>query len=205
MAFPALIAAMGVGGGLLKTGFGMSQARKAEDALNSYQRQDLSNVYENTSISTLGAKLQKEQQALRDAMAINAIAQGGARSMGALGMVSAASNSAYQSIAADLDRQFTNREFNIAKDNARIQAMMERREEQDIFGLGQQLNVGRQAMFDGIGDIAYAGMMLGNTIDFGGFTPQVDSVGSLTAEGFDPITTPFDPLAGMTGAMAQPL
>lgn len=186
LAIPLALGGAAVVGGGIKALFGSKQAREAQDAIDNYERQDLENVYKDTRISTLGADLQLEQQNLLNAQMVDAIQQAGMRGVGALGTLQAGANNVYRQIGAGLDDQMVRREYAIAGDNARIRQMQERREEQDLAGLGQQLNVGRQAMFSGIGDMAQGAMSAANMFmnsDFGGFTPKVNAVNTTSAIG----------------------
>lgn len=154
-------------GGGLKSVLGGAQAKKAREAIMNYERQDLENVFDDIKISTLGTDMMREENARALATGTQALRSGGTDSLLAgvpkLVAQNTASNRAAQ---LDLDQQFQDRERLIAQDNATIRAMEERREEGDLAGLGQQLNVGRQDMMAGFGDMTSA-LMLGAN-GFGG-------------------------------------
>ena len=81
--------------------------------------------------------------------------------------------------AADLDRQRQTIDMARAGDEARIRQMQEKREELDLQGLGQQLNVGRQDAYSGFGDIASSIGSIGAMGQMGAFnnpTPNVNPV-----------------------------
>jgi hypothetical protein len=142
---------------------------KAKRALDSYVRQTLENVYDDIGISRYGADLQTEQAQLAMGTGFDAIQQAGTRGViGGAGRVLARNNDMMRQIGADLDMQENRRRQMAAQDNARIRQMQERREEMDLAGLGQQMNIGRQDMWSGIGDIANAGMFAGQTGAFDG-------------------------------------
>lgn len=160
-----ILAGAAVAAGAAKAIDGKIKADKAKDALESYQRQDItnSNPYENMRISTIGADLMREEQNRRDAALIDAVQQGGTRSLGSLGAIAESSNRMNRQIAADLDNQMIRREYAAAGDDVRTRQMMERREEGDLAGIGQMMNVGQQQMWDGVGDAVYGGMAIGNS------------------------------------------
>jgi hypothetical protein len=66
-----------------------------------------------------------------------------------------------QGIAADLDRQTQQRNMAYAQDNARIRQMQEQREREDLAGLGQMANVGRQDKYGGIQDVGQGLLSMG--------------------------------------------
>ena len=157
MAAGAGIAAIG---GIVKSVKGAKQESKAKKAIDSYVRQDLTdaNAFKDTRVSTLGAELQREELARATATSVQALQQGGARTLGmGIGAVQEANVNQSREIGADLDRQFQQIEMAKATDNQRIRDMQEQRENADLAGLGQQMAVGQQNFMSGIGDIAAAG------------------------------------------------
>tara|TARA_R110000803_G_scaffold78075_2_gene143098 strand:- start:17114 stop:17704 length:591 start_codon:yes stop_codon:yes gene_type:complete len=188
-------AAIGGIGAIAKTVMGAKQARQAREAIENYQRQDLTNAYSSLSVSTLGADLATEELARATATGVQALQQGGSRALiGGMGGVLGQNIAQSRQIGAGLDAQQKDIDKLRAQDDQRIRQMMERREEQDLAGLGQQLMVGQQNKFSGIGDLtkmagAFGGLM-------GGLTPQVDGLGDF-AQG----AVMSDPLAGMTGTL----
>jgi hypothetical protein len=155
-------------GGIVKGITGARQASEARRAIESYQRQELTNVYGDLSVSTLGSDLQREELARATATGVEALQQAGVRGLiGGIGQVQAQNNLTSRQIAADLDMQQQQIDRLRAQDNATIRALQEQREAQDLAGLGQQLNVGQQNLFSGIGDVtrsfgAAAGMYTAN-------------------------------------------
>jgi hypothetical protein len=154
--------AMG-GIGLLGSGFqalkGAKDARDAKNALENYKRQELSNVAEGLQVSTLGADLQREEQARLASSQVGALQGAGVRGLvGGLGRVEAGNQAVSREIAADLDMQQKQIDQMYAQDQAQIRSMQEQREVSDISGLSSQYNAGNQMMWDGIGGIAQTGM-----------------------------------------------
>ena len=159
------VAASGIGagvgavGGLIQMINGASQARKARKALDAYVRQDLTNKFADLQVSRLGADLQKEQLAQSTATGVDVLRSSGDRALAAgLSRVVGQGNMEAKRIGADLDKQQKENDRLRAQDEVRIEGMTERREEQDLAGLGQQLNVGQQGVQRGLGTIAQAGM-----------------------------------------------
>lgn len=161
MAAATSIAMAGVG--LLGSGYqaikGAKDAKDAKNALENYQRQELSNIAEGLQVSTLGADLQREEQARLAQSQVDALAGAGARGvLGGLGRVEAGNQMTTRQIAADLDMQQRQIDQMRAQDEANIRSMQEQREMQDIAGLSSQYNAGNQMMWQGIGGIAQTGI-----------------------------------------------
>jgi hypothetical protein len=152
-----------VGIGLLGSGYqaikGAQDARDAKNALNNYERQELSNVTEGLQVSTLGSDLQREESARLAATQVGALQGVGARGVvGGLGRVEAGTQQLNRQIGAELDAQQKQIDQMYAQDQANIRGMQEQREQQDISGLSSQYNAGNQMMWQGIGGIAQTSM-----------------------------------------------
>ncbi len=161
MAAATTIAMAGVG--LLGSGYqaikGAKDAKDAQRALENYERQELTNIAEGLQVSTLGADLQREEQARLAATQVGALQGAGARGViGGLGRVEAGSQQMNRQIGAELDAQQKQIDQMRAQDQANIRSMQEQREQQDIAGLSSQYNAGNQMMWQGIGGIAQTGM-----------------------------------------------
>lgn len=157
MAAATSIAMAGVG--LLGSGYqaikGAKDAKDAKNALDNYQRQEFNNVAEGMQVSTLGADLQKEEQARLAATQVGALQGAGVRGLlGGLGRVEAGNQMLNRQIGAELDEQQKQIDQIYAQDEANIRGMKEQRETQDISGLSSQYNAGNQMMWDGIGGVA---------------------------------------------------
>jgi len=154
-------ASVAAAGSIAQGIMGATQASKAKKAMQDYQRQRLRNVAQDISISTLGADYAARELARSSANTMQAIQGMGAR--GAMGAVQTVQDSIMENVQrnkVDLDRQFVDRERMIAQDEARIRAMQEQREQQDLAGLGQQLMVGQQNIFGGIAGLGQSGGMM---------------------------------------------
>lgn len=147
-----LLTAIGFGMGLLGIGGGRARSRRAskeaaaaQKAIDNYDRQELLNAYAGLSVSTFGADLQREELARATATSVSALQQAGIRGLvGGLGRVQSINALQSRQIGADLDVQQKAIDQMRAQDETQIRQMMERREEQDLAGLGQQLNVALQ-------------------------------------------------------------
>lgn len=138
---------------------GAKQRRDAKNALENYQRQELENVAEGLQVSTLGADLQREEQARLASSQVGALQGAGARGLlGGLGRVEAGNQMMNREIAANLDAQQKQIDQMYAQDQANIRGMQEQREMSDIAGLSSQYNAGNAMMWQGIGGIAQSGM-----------------------------------------------
>jgi hypothetical protein len=138
---------------------GAKQKRDAQRELENYQRQEFQNVAEGLQVSTLGADLQREEQARLASTQVGALQGAGVRGLvGGLGRVEAGNQMANREIAAGLDAQQMQIDQMYAQDQANIRGMQEQREVADIAGLSSQYNAGNAMLWQGIGGIAQSGM-----------------------------------------------
>lgn len=120
-------------------------AKKIQNEIDNYQRQDLVNPYDRLSVSTLGADLQREDLARSMSTLSNQAAQGGSRAI-----IGATQNALEQQrqqeaqIAANLDAQQMQVNQMQAQGDGMVQQMQEQRERDDLLGLGNALNTFRQ-------------------------------------------------------------
>ena len=153
------IAGIGALAGGIQAISGAKQRRDAQQALEDYQRQELTNVAEGLQVSTLGADLQREEQARLASTQVGALQGAGVRGLiGGLGRVEAGNQMVNREIAAGLDMQQKQIDQMRAQDEASIRGMQEQREVSDIAGLSSQYNAGNAMMWQGIGGIAQSGM-----------------------------------------------
>jgi hypothetical protein len=166
---------------------GAKQKREAKQALENYNRQDLENVSEGLQVSTLGADLQREEQARLASSQVGALQGAGARGLlGGLGRVEAGNQMMNREISANLDAQQKQIDQMYAQDQSNIRGMQEQREVSDIAGLSSQYNAGNAMMWQGIGGVAQSGMS-GLS---GGLGKGVGTEGNkLGAAGFNPTNT----------------
>lgn len=142
--------------GLASAGFqayqGFKQQKDAKNALNNYNRQDLSksNAFDNTPISTVGSDLMRQESQQTSANVVNALQGMGTRGIAMLPGVVANTNAVNQEARGYLDNQINVRNNAIANDNIDIRRMKEERENADLAGIGNQMQVGSQNMWSGI-------------------------------------------------------
>lgn len=149
---------------------GHEQKRKAQKALQDYDRQDLdkSNAYENIPISTVGSDIMREESQRTTANTVDALRNMGSRGAAMLPGVIADNNRANQESRNYLDDQVNKRNYAIAGDNTAIRGMVEDRENADLAGIGQQMQVGQQNMWSGIRGMGSSLMYAANNVDFNG-------------------------------------
>lgn len=158
----AIAAGVTAAAGAAKTAMGASQARRAKRELDKFKRQELTNIAEGMTVSTLGADLQTQEAQRRFATSVDALQSGGVRGVvGGLAQQEAQQQVLQRQIAADLDQQQRQIDMVRAQDEARIQGMQEQRESFDYQRMLGERAAGRQMIGAGIGEIASAGMFLG--------------------------------------------
>lgn len=140
--------------GLYQTISASKEKRDAQKALEAYQRQQLQNQAENLRVSTLGADLQREEQARLASTQVDALQGGGSRTLvGGLGRVEAGNQAVNQQIGADLDQQQIANDRERMNEEIRIRGMQENRENADIDALSSQYQAGKQDANMGLGNI----------------------------------------------------
>jgi hypothetical protein len=165
------------GVGLLGSGFqaikGQQQARAAQRELENYQRQELRSPYEDVQVSTMGADLQREEQARLAASQVESLQGAGVRGLvGGLGRVEAGGQMMNAQIGANLDEQRRNIDMALAQDRGTIRGMQEQREMQDIAALSSQYNAGNQMFWSGLGGMAQSGLSVLPSLDGQSLTPE---------------------------------
>jgi hypothetical protein len=138
--------------GLGMAGLGTYQAieakkrqQRAQSELDSYERQNLTNAYEDMPISTRGIDYMRNENAGNTANYVSALRSGGVRSIvGGIDKVAANQNDVNANVANYLDSAYNNRNQMIAGDKVRIQGIQEARDMQNIGALNSQVQSGRQ-------------------------------------------------------------
>lgn len=129
--------------------------KKAQKEIDNYKRQDLTNSYKDVQISTLGADRQREDLARMQATYANLAAMGGMRGiMGLSPQLLQQYREQEAQIAANLDQQEKARQQLIAQGDMQVMGMQEQRENNDLLGLGNAMNVARQERAQGINQLA---------------------------------------------------
>lgn len=162
-AVPLITTAISAGVSIYQTSQANKRAKEAQKAIDNYQRQDLTNPYENVQISTEGADRQREDLSRAISTFANQAAMGGSRSI--LGLApSMLSNYVNQEaqIMANLDEQEKQRQQLIARGNEMVQNMREAREIADLSGLGTALNTANHERINGINNLVNTGISAAN-------------------------------------------
>ena len=162
----AVSAGIGAIGGIAQMIGGAKEKREAADALARYKRQELTNQAEGLTVSTLGADLEREQQAQLAATQVDALKGAGTRGiLGGLGRVEAGSQAVNQRIGAGLDMQQKQIDQEILNEDIRIRQMQEQRENADISALSSQYQSGKNDSAMGMGNlvqsVGYGAQMFG--------------------------------------------
>lgn len=143
-------AAVGLAGGAAKFFEGRSMQKKAERFIDNFEWQDLENPYKDLQVSTLGSDLRTEQANIGAATTTEALRSGGARGLANLAKVEAQRNLTNREIAADLDEQQKKIDYSAAGQDVVNQNMVEKRQEDELAGYGQMMNVGMGMKSQGI-------------------------------------------------------
>lgn len=158
VAIPLISTAVSAGTSIMQTSAANRQAKKTQEAIDNYQRQDIVNPNLGLQVSTLGADRQREDLNRSIATMANQAAMGGSRSI--LGIAPNLLNAQLQQgqqIAGNLDQQEAQRQAAVAQGEGMVTQMMEQRENADLAGLGNQLNVARQERANGINNLIQTG------------------------------------------------
>lgn len=157
--------ATAVGGtiaGFSKIKQGKKIAKAAQQGIDNFEWQDLTNPYKDLAISTAGAEMRVDEAARATATSVEALRGAGQRGLiGGLGRVQAQNNLVSRDIAANLDEQQKSKDFAAAGQDINIQAMEEKRQADELAGYGNMLDVGMDMQNSGKGDIV-AGLRSGD-------------------------------------------
>lgn len=163
VAIPLISTAVSAGTSLLQTSAANRAAKKAQQAIDNYQRQDIVNPNLGLQVSTLGADRQREDLSRSITTMANQAAMGGSRAI--LGIAPNLLNAQMQQeqqIAGTLDQQEAQRQAAVAQGEGMAMQMMEQRENADLAGLGNQLNVARQERANGMNNLIQTGFGAAN-------------------------------------------
>jgi hypothetical protein len=181
----------GLAGSLGNIFGGRREEREAERLLEEFEYPELKNVYEGMSIATLGGDILREDAAQASADIIDAAREGGSRLLyGALPRAVDTTLGASRTAAADVDRQFSERERLRAGDEQRIQGINERRAEAEIAGIGARLNYGRQRKTAGMRDLVNTGFATASM--FGGMEGAAKSDFNFSSPNFGALQAGLD-------------
>lgn len=144
-AIAAGTALLGTVNNAVKAGKANRAAEGVEQQIADFQRQDLTNPYENLTINTTAADQQTDAQLSSSASAIDALQRGGTRAvLGGIPRINENNILLQEIISRDIANQEKDRDLMIARGEENIQNIQERREEMALQGLGQQMQTYRQ-------------------------------------------------------------
>ena len=159
MALGLIAAGIGAVGGIAQAVSGFSQARRARQELEDYQRQELAPVTDDLQVYTKGGEMRMQEAARIGSSAIDALSQGGSRLVATgLGNVVQGVDRVGQSVSVGYEDQQSRIDQFRVQDAMRIQQMQEQREMQDLAALSSQYQAGQQMLWSGIGSVAQAGI-----------------------------------------------
>ncbi len=158
IAIPLISTAFSAATSISQTASANRAAKKAQEAIDNYQRQDIVNPNAGLQVSTLGSDRQREDLSRSIATMANQAAYGGSRAiLGLAPNMLGQQMQQEQQIAGNLDQQEAQRQAAVAQGEAMAMQMMEQRENADLAGLGTQLNVARQERANGINNLVQTG------------------------------------------------
>lgn len=144
--------------GFKKSAEGKRMQREAQQKINDFEWQELSNPYENLQVSTAGSDMRREEAARVSATSANALRSGGTRGIvGGIGRVQGQNNLVNRDIAANLDEQQKSIDMAAAGQEVKNQDMIETRQANELAGYGQMMNVGMGMKYQGMGDVQATG------------------------------------------------
>lgn len=182
-------AAIGLAAAGTQMYMGAKAKQQGQKAFQDYNRQDLdnSNPYKAIPISTIGSDIMREESQRTSANSVDAIRNMGTRGASLLPGVIATNNNANRESRNYIDDQIIKRNYAIAGDNVNTRGMKEDRENADLAGIGNQIQVGRQDMWNGFRGAGSAVMYgLNNYSASASPNPQVEGVNSLNPSGVVP-------------------
>lgn len=146
-------AASAIFGGIQALGAGKQKKKIAKEIAN-MKENPLTNIADGLQVSTRGVDLQKENQARLASTQMDALSEGGSRSLiGGVGRVSAASQDVNAAIGADLDAQQKNIDMVRAEDAGRIRMTKEERQRAKLAALSGQYNAAATQQQQGFGNM----------------------------------------------------
>jgi hypothetical protein len=143
----AIIGGLGLAKGAFDTIKASKEKKQHQAELDAYQRQELTNKYQDMQISTIGSDMMREESSRNIATAMNSVGNAGTRAIiGATPKLVAEQNAVDRNIQKGLDDQLMKKNYAIAQDDAQIRGIQEQREIGDLAGLGNAIDTARQDM-----------------------------------------------------------
>jgi hypothetical protein len=171
MGLATSIALIGAAKGIYDTVKSSEREKAIQGQLDGYQRKTLDNAYKNTKlVSTIGTNIMREESSRNMATAMNSLGSAGTRAIiGAAPKTVAEQNNVGRTIQQNLDEQIIKANYAIAGDDVRVKGMQEQRENADLAGLGNAINVANQDANTGMNTALNAMFAMG------GFNKKTDS------------------------------
>ena len=170
---------------------GNKAAKKTQEAIDNYKRQELTNPYESLQVSTMGADRQREDLARSISTMANNSVMGGSRAiLGLAPQMLAQQKQQEAQIMANLDEQEKQRQQMVARGNEMVQNMQENREQNDLMGLGNALNTARQERMNGVNGLMQTAMGVAKLGSEGAFNGVFGNKTTATPN-IVPTTTPI--------------
>ena len=128
---------------------GEAMRRKAQNAIESYSRQEFTNTLSGVAIPQQEYNLRTEQIRKRTADMTEQAAMAGARGLSMLPEIQSEEALQQEDANAKFEQSLYQLQLMKSQEDARIQSMREEREKQELAGYGTMLNVGRQDYYNG--------------------------------------------------------
>lgn len=138
--------------GVAQTIKGVRDEKKAQEDIDNYLRQGLTNTLTGIATPQMGYNLGQKTLLQAEANAYDQLALS-SRGAQMTGQVYATTAQEQEKISAAYEESLYKMALDIAKENMRLQQMAERREEMDLAGLGSEVNAARQTTSSGIGNV----------------------------------------------------
>lgn len=158
------VAAVSLGLSVYQTVDAKKKQKEAEKAAEEYERQNLTNPYENLQVSTRGSDMQQENVNTQVSTAVDSLRSGGSRAiLGGIPTLYDNVIKSNQQIAAGLDQQEIQNQQMEAQGNIIVQNMNEQRERDDLLGIGNAINTARQDYNIGLTNTVQSGFAVASS------------------------------------------
>lgn len=128
---------------------GEAMRKKAQDAIDNYSRQELTNTLSGVAIPQQEYNLRTEQIKKRTADIAEQAVMAGSRGLSILPEIQSEEALQQEEANAKFEQSLYQLQLMKSQEDARIQSMREEREKQELAGYGTMLNVGRQDYYNG--------------------------------------------------------
>lgn len=158
-------AVIGVGLAAYQVYDGVQQKNEAQDAIDNFKPQELVNAQKFVQLDSVKADRQTRANQVNTASSIDALQRAGSRAvLAGVPKINNQSILLQNLIEEDLSKQRQERDIRIARGEERIQAIQEKREQDTLAGLGQQLNVANQNIVNGVTSGVQSGLAVASAV-----------------------------------------